>query len=130
MNPCRWKPARRTSAVLRIGKPAPPLPNSTRIGELNERSLHRALKALYAAPGSLSEQLIDGYVVDVLIGQRIIEIHTGGFSRLKQKLARLLESHVLTLVHPIAQDRFIIKQGADVRLRHVSLCFLLSLLLP
>ena len=89
------------------------MPNSIRIGELNERSLHRALKALYAAPGSLSEQLIDGYVVDVLIGQRIIEIHTGGFSRLKQKLARLLEGHALTLVHPIAQDRFIIKQGAD-----------------
>ncbi|MCZ0941469.1 MAG: hypothetical protein OXJ53_00240 [Gammaproteobacteria bacterium] len=88
------------------------MPNSTRIGELNERSLHRALKALYATPGSLSEQLIDGYVVDVLIGQRIIEIHTGGFSRLKRKLPRLLKNHALTLVHPIAQDRFIVKQGA------------------
>ncbi|MCY4343529.1 MAG: hypothetical protein OXE83_08160 [Gammaproteobacteria bacterium] len=80
------------------------------IGELNERSLHRTLKALYAAPGSLSEQLIDGYVVDVLTGARIIEIHTGGFSRLKRKLPRLLESHSVTLVHPIAKDRFIIKR--------------------
>ena len=86
------------------------MPSSARIGELNERSLHRALKALYSAPGSLSEQLIDGYVVDVLIGQRIIEIHTGGFSGLKRKLPRLLESHAVTLVHPIARDRFIIKQ--------------------
>ena len=89
------------------------MPNPARIGELNERSLHRALKALYAGPGSLSEQLIDGYVVDVLIGQRIIEIHTGGFSQLKRKLPRLLENHSVTLVHPIAQDRFIIKPGAD-----------------
>lgn len=89
------------------------MPNSTRIGELNERSLHRALKALYAAPGSLSEQLIEGYVVDVLIGQRIVEIHTGSFSPLKRKLPRLLESHPVTLVHPIAKDRFIIKQGAQ-----------------
>ena len=85
------------------------------IGELNERSLHRDLKALYAAPGSLSEQLIDGYVVDVLTGTRIIEIHTGGFSRLKRKLPRLLENHAVTLVHPIAKDRFLIKpsDGAD-----------------
>ena len=89
------------------------MPNSTRIGELNERSLHRALKSLYAAPGSLSEQLIEGYVVDVLIGQRIVEIHTGSFSPLKRKLPRLLESHPVTLVHPIAKDRFIIKQGAQ-----------------
>lgn len=89
------------------------MPSSPRIGELNERSLHRALKALYAAPGSLSEQLIDGYVVDVLIGQRIIEIHTGGFSRLKRKLPRLLERHAVTLVHPIARDRFIIKQAGQ-----------------
>ena len=92
------------------------MPSPARIGELNERSLHRALKALYTAPGSLSEQLIDGYVVDVLTGTQIIEIHTGGFSRLKRKLPRLLENHALTLVHPIAKDRFIIKQAeqADV----------------
>ena len=89
------------------------MPRSTRIGELNERSLHRALKTLYAGPGSLSEQLIEGYVVDVLIGQRIVEIHTGSFSPLKRKLPRLLESHPVTLVHPIAKDRFIIKQGAQ-----------------
>ena len=89
------------------------MPNAARIGELNERSLHRALKALYAVPGSLLEQLIDGYVVDVLIGQRIIEIHTGGFSQLKRKLPRLLENHPVTLVHPIAQDRFIIKPAAE-----------------
>ena len=85
--------------------------NPTGIGELNERSLHRALKARYAVPGSLSEQLIDGYVVDVLIGQKIIEIHTGGFSRLKRKLPRLLENHAVTLVHPIAADRFIVKHA-------------------
>ena len=89
------------------------MPISSGIGELNERSLHRALKVLYAAPGSLREQLIDGYVVDVLIGQQVIEIHTGGFSRLKRKLPRLLESHAVTLVHPIAKDRFIIKQEAE-----------------
>ena len=89
------------------------MPSSTRIGELNERSLHRALKALYAVPGSLSEQLIEGYVVDVLIGRRIVEIHTSGFTQLKRKLPRLLANHPVTLVHPIARDRYLIKQGAQ-----------------
>ena len=31
------------------------------IGELNERSLHRALKARYATPGSIPEQAVDGF---------------------------------------------------------------------
>ena len=79
------------------------------IGELNERSLHRALKELYAARGGSIETAIDGYVADVVIGDRIIEIHTSGFSSLKRKLPRLLEDHEVTLVHPIAKDRHIVK---------------------
>ena len=85
---------------------------SNAIGERNERSLHRALKARYAAGGSATEQTIDGFVADVVIGNRIVEVHTGGFSPLKRKLPRLLERHPVTLVHPIARDRYIIKIAA------------------
>ena len=56
--------------------------SATSIGELNERSLHRALKARYAVTGSAIEHAIDGYVADVVIGNRIIEVHTGSFSPL------------------------------------------------
>ena len=87
--------------------------SGTRIGELNERSLHRALKARYAVTGSDTEQAIDGFVADVVIGDRIVEIHTGGFSPLKRKLPRLLERHPVTLVYPIARDRYIVKVSAD-----------------
>ena len=83
------------------------------IGELNERSLHRALKARYGVAGSATEQAIDGFVVDLLIGDRIVEIHTGSFSPLKRKLPRLLERHPVTLVHPIARDKYIVKVAAD-----------------
>ena len=86
---------------------------NTGIGELNERSLHRALKAHYAVPGSQTEQAIDGYVADIVIDGRIIEIHTGIFSPLKRKLPRLLEGNRVTLVHPIARDRYIVKPTAD-----------------
>ena len=78
------------------------------IGELNERSLHRALKARYATPGSVTEQAVDGFVADVLIGDRIVEIHTGSFWPLKRKLPRLLERFAVTLVYPVAQDRYIV----------------------
>ena len=85
------------------------------IGELNERSLHRALKARYAVPGSVTEQAVDGFVADVVIGGRIVEIHTGSFWRLKKKLPRLLERFAVTLVYPVAQDRYIVTMpaGAD-----------------
>ena len=90
-----------------------PTANQAGIGELNERSLHRALKAHYATPGSLTEHAIDGYVADIVVGDRLIEIHTGIFWPLKRKLPRLLERHPVTLVHPIARDRYIVKPTAD-----------------
>ena len=79
------------------------------IGELNERSLHRALKERYAARAGRVETAIDGYVADVVLGDRIVEIQTGSFFPLRRKLPRLLEAHRVTLVHPIAQDRFIVR---------------------
>ena len=82
------------------------------IGELNERSLHRALKARYAVPGSVTEQAVDGFVADVMIGGRIVEIHTGPFSPLKKKLPRLLERFAVTLVYPVARDRYIVTMPA------------------
>ena len=86
---------------------------ATSIGELNERSLHRALKARYAIAGSATEQAIDGFIADVVIGDRIVEIYTGSFSPLRKKLPRLLERYPVTLVHPIAQDRYIVKVVTD-----------------
>ena len=97
-------------------KREPPMEKPNAIGELNERSLHRALKARYAVPGSVMEQAVDGFVADVVIGGRIVEIHTGPFSPLKKKLPRLLERFAVTLVYPVAQDRYIVTMpaGADV----------------
>ena len=92
-----------------------PLEKPNAIGELNERSLHRALKARYAVPGSVTEQAVDGFVADVVIRDSIVEIHTGSFWPLKKKLPRLLERFAVTLVYPVAQDRYIVTMpaGAD-----------------
>lgn len=79
------------------------------IGELNERSLHRALKARYATAGSRVEERIDGFVADIVGEDGIIEIHTGNFWPLKRKLPKLLRRHAVTLVHPIAADRYLLR---------------------
>ena len=85
----------------------------TTIGELNERSLHRALKERYAVAGSETERVIDGFVTDVVADGRIVEIQTGAFGPLRHKLTRLLDAHPVTLVHPIARDRYIVKTADD-----------------
>ena len=85
----------------------------TSIGELNERSLHRALKERYAVAGSETEQVIDGFVTDVVADGRIVEIQTGSFGPLRNKLTRLLDAYPVTLVHPIARDRYLVKVGDD-----------------
>lgn len=85
----------------------------TSIGELNERSLHRALKDRYAVAGSETEQVIDGFVTDVVANGRIVEIQTGSFGPLRNKLTRLLDAHPITLVHPIARDRYLVRVPDD-----------------
>ena len=100
------------AAFLPAGR-APRRAGAVSIGELNERSLHRALKARYAVGGGVIEQAVDGFVADVVAGGRVVEIHTGNFRPLRRKLPRLLERHPVTLVHPVARDRYIVKVSAD-----------------
>lgn len=85
----------------------------TSIGELNERSLHRALKERYAVAGSETERVIDGFVTDVVADGRIVEIQTGSFGPLRNKLTRLLDAHPVTLVHPVARDRYLVRVSDD-----------------
>lgn len=83
------------------------------IGSLNENPLHAALKSWYAGTDDRVEVPVDGYVIDVVQGERLVEIQTGHFSPLKQKLADLLERYPVRLVHPIARDKWIVKIDED-----------------
>jgi len=93
----------------------------TAIGLLNEKSLHSALKRWYARPGDLLEFPLDGYVVDILRGDHVIEIQTGNFSSIKRKMRDLSCRHRITLVYPVAHERWILEvvpgtvQGAIMR---------------
>ncbi len=73
-----------------------------------ETSLHAALKNWYTLAGGRQEVNIDGYWIDVVDGELLIEIQTRHFSALKSKLAVLLEQHPVRLVHPIAREKWIV----------------------
>ncbi len=86
--------------------------SSTHIGALAETSLHADLKVWYAQVGDLLEAPIAGFVIDIVRGERLIEIQTGNFAAIRRKLQRLLDLHPITLIHPIARERWIVRQTA------------------
>lgn len=82
---------------------------SPRIGTLNEKPLHEALKKWYARPKDRFEVPVDGSVVDIVRGKHLIEIQTRNFSAIKRKLEKLLKNHKVRLVYPIAREKWIVK---------------------
>ena len=86
---------------------------ATRLSTYREGSLHAALKALYARPGDRIEESVDGYVVDVVRDDELVEIQTGSFASAARKLRRLIPDHRIVLVHPIAIERWLIRVDAD-----------------
>ncbi|MFU8771105.1 MAG: hypothetical protein ACNA8H_01660 [Anaerolineales bacterium] len=86
-----------------------------KIGNLQESSLHAELKRWYACPGDKLEQNVDGYVIDILREDTLIEIQTRNFSAIKPKIARLVEQYKVHLVYPIAEKKWIVRMEKDGR---------------
>lgn len=85
------------------------------IGLLNEKPLHASLKQWYARPGDRFEVAVDGFVIDIVRDDLLIEIQTGNFASIKSKLANLALSHQVRLIYPIAQEKWIVRLAADDR---------------
>ncbi len=79
------------------------------IGTLNEKPLHAALKEWYARPDDRFEVAVDGYVIDIVRGDLLVEIQTRSLAALKRKLARLVEGHVVHLIYPVAAEKWIVR---------------------
>lgn len=80
---------------------------SRAIGTLNEGALHAQLKDWYRRPGDRLEQLVDGFVVDLIRGDLLVEIQTGGFAPLRRKLELLTRQHRVRLLAPLPLVRTI-----------------------
>jgi hypothetical protein len=95
------------------------------IGRLGEKQMHAAIKRFICPDESCHEVKIDGsalciqntesendnkkkkrrFVADVLMGDTIFEIQTGGFSPLREKIQWILDntSYKIVVIHPIAE---------------------------
>jgi hypothetical protein len=83
------------------------------IGTLNEKPLHAALKRLYTRPGDRTEVRLDGWVIDVVRDDCLVEIQTRQVSAIKRKLTDLVEHYPVRLVFPIAYEKWIVRLDRD-----------------
>ena len=94
---------------------------SPHVGTLREKPLHASLKRWYSQPGDGVEVPVDGFVIDLVRDELLIEIQTRGFSGMKRKLRKLLDlGHTVRIVHPIAAEKVIVKldeTGAEISRR-------------
>lgn len=81
------------------------------IGLLNEKALHASLKQWYARPGDQLEVSVDGFVIDIVRDDLLIEIQTSNFSSIKSKLNNLARSHRIRLIYPIVQEKWIVRSA-------------------
>ena len=79
------------------------------IGVLNEKPLHASLKDWYSQPGDQIEVPVEGFVVDIVRDDQLLEIQTANFAAMKSKLRALLPEHKLRIIYPIATEKWIVK---------------------
>lgn len=83
------------------------------IGTLGEKSLHAALKRYLEPDETFREVAIGRYVADIVNPEGIIEIQTGSFGRLREKLGFFLDHYPVTVVYPVAQVKWLIGVDQD-----------------
>lgn len=86
-----------------------PSPSIRSIGTENESSLHSSIKNWYYKPGDMLEVKVEGYVVDIVRDDLLIEIQTKNFGAIRDKLSTLAKSYRVKLVYPIAEEKYIVK---------------------
>ena len=87
----------------------------SRIGLLNEKPLHASLKQWYARPGDRFEVPVDGFVIDIVRDDLLIEIQTRNFASINSKLHKLTRSYEVRLVYPVVQEKWIVRSANDDR---------------
>ena len=67
----------------------PPDDHRSGIGTLNEFSLHADIIHHLSQPGDILEAELEGYFIDILRGDQIIEVQTANLAKLKPKIKKL-----------------------------------------
>jgi len=87
---------------------------SNKISTLNEKPLHAALKVWYARLNDQLELSVDGFIVDIVRDDLLVEIQTRNFAAIRRKLAALTARHPVRLGYPTAREKWIVKLAPPV----------------
>ena len=74
-----------------------------------ETTLHRQLKEYYCTEGCQIEVKFGRYRIDVVDGDRLIEIQHSGLAAIRQKIQVLLKSHKVDVIKPIVIRKRLVK---------------------
>ena len=74
-----------------------------------ETSLHRQLKEHYAASSHLQEVNCEGYRIDAVRGDELVEVQHGSLAAIRDKIAALLANYRITVVKPIVARKQLVK---------------------
>jgi len=85
----------------------------SQIGLLNEKPLHASLKQWYARPGDRFEVPVDGFVIDIVRDDLLIEIQTRNLASISSKLYKLTRSYEVRLVYPVVHEKWIVRSASD-----------------
>jgi hypothetical protein len=75
-----------------------------------ETTLHRQLKELYCGDPAGREVRVAGYRVDAVVNGVLVEIQHSSLLALRSKISRLLESHDVLIVKPLAARKQIVRR--------------------
>lgn len=84
------------------------------IGTLSEKTLHAVLKNYMENNEDYHEVPIDNYVADIYINNKIIEIQTGNFDKMRSKLDHYLKKeYEVKIVYPVPREKTLIMVDGD-----------------
>jgi hypothetical protein len=88
-----------------------------------ETTLHRQLKERYTTPGSVVEQKLGRFRIDVAQPDQLVEIQVASLTAIRDKIAVLLKKHRVLVVKPIVVRKHLVKlrrAGGKVESRRLS----------
>jgi len=88
-----------------------------------ETSLHRELKSFYADEEAQFEVPLGRYRIDVVVGERLVEVQHGSLSAIRDKIRKLVKDHDVTVVKPIVVRKRLVKlskKGGRVKGQRLS----------
>ena len=83
------------------------------IGTLNEFSLHADIINYLAQKGDSLEADLEGYVIDILRGSKILEIQTKNLAKLMPKIKKLQSEYEIQVIHPIQAKKTIVRKNNE-----------------